>query len=186
MSLEQRCQQFHEAALGVSKSKGPPKEVATLRKFLHKNQDQRFTDKGVSRLFDTIQLYVHKESLDLESKEGLLEDALKMPFTVFTTKQKKSMIKWLEALRGGGTLDISDEGDNGKPQILSLIDIADGKVSLMNDDTGDAYEDIPLPSGDIGTSIVAAFETTYGTVSVAVEMEGGMVKQILGLRPTSE
>ena len=93
MSLDDRCHQFHEAALGTGKSKGAVKEVATLRKFLHKNQNQRFTDRGVSRLFDTIQIYVNKEDLDNEAKEALLEDSLKMPFTVFSTKQKKIMIK---------------------------------------------------------------------------------------------
>ena len=90
--------------MGTGKSKGPVKEIATLRKFLHKNQDQRFTDKGVSRLFDTIQIYVHKDdgnapAVDNDLKAELLEDALKMPFTVFSTKQKKSMIKWLEMTR---------------------------------------------------------------------------------------
>ena len=114
--LEDRCVQFHEAAMGTGKSKGPAKEIATLRKFLHKNQTQRFTDKATSRLFDTIQIYAigsntKKEEavaatpviVSLEDREGLLEDALKMPFTVFTTKQKKTMLKWIEEIRGAGT-----------------------------------------------------------------------------------
>ncbi len=185
MSLEQRCQQFHEAALGIGKSKGPLKEIATLRKFLHKNQDQRFTDKGVSRLFDTIQLYIHKQDLDFEHKESLLEDALKMPFTVFSTKQKKSMIKWLEALRGGGSLDAVQHEDSVF-QLLSLIDIVNDTISLMDDDTGDSFEDIPLPSGELGKSIQLAFETADVAISIEVEMENGRVKQVLGLRSTVE
>ena len=86
ISFLQRCQQFHEACSGVGKFKGPTKEIAMLRIFLHKNQDQRFTDKAVSRVFDTVQVYVCNADISIELKEGLLEDCLKMPFTVFSTK----------------------------------------------------------------------------------------------------
>lgn len=197
MSLEQRCQQFHEAALGVGKSKGATKEIATLRKFLHKNQDQRFTDKGVSRLFDSIQLYIHKEDLDdVDCKEGLLEDALKMPFTVFSTKQKKSLLKWLEVLRGGETTMNALENDapgsqtmtttTTTTQLLSLIDLMNGKLSLMDDETGDTFEDVPLPQGDLGTTIQNAFDNSDSVVSVEAQIEKSVVKQILGVRATDE
>jgi hypothetical protein len=74
------------------------KEIATLRKLLHKNQDQRFTDKVVGRLFDAIQLYIAAKDdvVDRDLKEALLEDASKTPFTISSTKQKNSMLKWLE------------------------------------------------------------------------------------------
>jgi len=48
MSLDQRCQQFHDAALGVAKSKGAQKEIATLRKFLHKNQVNENDDEVIN------------------------------------------------------------------------------------------------------------------------------------------
>lgn len=181
MSLEQRCLQFHEAALGTpgSKSKGPIKEIATLRKFLHRNQDQRFTDKGVSRLFDTIQIYTHKEELDVEQKEGLLEDALKMPFTVFSTKQKKSMLKWLENLRGGGAGAADEEGKPTKTQILSLIDLIDDKMSLMDDDTGDLYEDVVVPGGELGDCIQKSFQDTEKAVSVEVVLSDSTVREVI-------
>jgi hypothetical protein len=98
MSLESRCLQFHEVA--CTGSKPPAKEIATLRKFLHKNQQQRFTDKAVARLFDTIHLYAGKQDVSSDLKESLLEDALKLPHTVFSTKQKMKMLKMLEDLRG--------------------------------------------------------------------------------------
>ena len=182
MSLEQRCQQFHEAAMGVGKSKGPVKEIATMRKFLHKNQDQRFTDKGVRRLFDTIQLYVHNEGVDLEYKESLLEDALKMPFTVFSTKQKKSMLKWLETLRGDETPGIAAGNAPGSlRKTFSLIDLVDGKLSLIDEDTGETYDDIPLPAGELGTAIQRAFEETDGVLLVDAQVENNRVQSILCL-----
>jgi hypothetical protein len=183
MSLDDRCQQFHEAALGTGKSKGPVKEIATLRKFLHKNQNQRFTDKGVSRLFDTIQIYVNKGNVDKESKEGLLEDSLKMPFTVFSTKQKKTMIKWLEDLRG------AEQGSSsGKPagesfqehlSILSVIELEGGFMTLMLDDTGDTFEKVAVPEGDVGNSINKAFKETEGCVSVEAYVDGDSIERIL-------
>lgn len=170
--------------MGSGKSKGAVKEIATLRKFLHKNQDKRFTDKEVSRLFDSIQLYVHKEDLESEHKEGLLEDALKMPFTVFSTKQKKSMLKWLESLRGGEVPKKSQAGSSQQAQVLSIIDLVEGKLSLMDDETGDTYEDISLPLGELGAAIQSAFEETDGVISVRAEVDDDGVIKILCLNVT--
>ena len=184
MSLDDRCLQFHEAALGTGKTKGPVKEIATLRKFLHKNQNQRFTDKAVSRLFDAIQIYVNKDDLDKESKEGLLEDSLKMPFTVFSTKQKKTMIKWLEDLRGT-PLQQSVSSNNAKDEysILSVIDFESGKVTLMSDETGDTFENITV-EGDLGESIKKAFEQTDGCISVEAQLssDGETVEKVIRLK----
>mmetsp|Transcript_18143 Transcript_18143/g.43877 ORF Transcript_18143/g.43877 Transcript_18143/m.43877 type:complete len:197 (-) Transcript_18143:37-627(-) len=190
MSLDDRCQQFHEAALGTGKSKAPPKEIATLRKFLHKNQDQRFSDKATARLFDTIQVYVIQktsEEVSIDLKEGLLEDSLKMPFTVFSTKQKQKMIKWLEDLRGGGD-GSSGSGGNGRHNtanrsfILSVIDLEGMTMTLMSDETGDTYENIELDE-DIGTAIRNAFESTDGVVSVeaTIDEDNNSIKQIIRL-----
>jgi Eukaryotic elongation factor 5A hypusine, DNA-binding OB fold len=183
MSLEQRCQLFHDAALGVGRSKGEIREIGTLRKFMHNNQGQRFTDKGVSRLFDTIQIYVHKEGLDKSVREGLVEDALKMPFTVFSTKQKKSMLKWLEALRGSTALVSQDSVKvAASTQLVSLIDLVDNKMSLMDTETGDTYDDVPLPTGELGTAIAKAFDDTESAVVLKVTLGDTKVECILGMQ----
>lgn len=186
---------------GVGKSKGPLKEVATLRKFLHKNQDQRFTDKAVSRLFDTIQLYTTSTNgscitgssntinvgLEREHKEGLLEDALKLPHTVFSTKQKKSMIKWLEIIRGTDSHNNNNHvhGETLSPvtRTLSVIDIDEGEIhcSLMDDETGDEFDSVPLPSGTLGDTIKKAFQNSDNAVSIEAKMEGTTVLQIVRL-----
>ncbi|KAG7338585.1 elongation factor 5A hypusine-like protein [Nitzschia inconspicua] len=183
MSLDDRCQQFHEAALGTGKSKGVAKEMVTLRKFLHKNQNQRFTDKGVSRLFDTIQLYVNKDDVDKELKEGLLEDSLKMPFTVFSTKQKKTMIKWLEDLRGNDEKSSLGREVNGTAltYILSVIELESGFMTLMHDETGDTFENVAIPAGDLGDRIRKAFEDTESCVSINATLDDNSGPKILEL-----
>jgi hypothetical protein len=187
MSLDDRCQQFHDAALGTGKSKGTIKEITTLRNFLHKNQNQRFTDRGVSRLFDTIQLYLNKDDVENEIKEGLLEDSLKLPFTVFSTKQKKTMIKWLQELRGidnekgrrrSTEGDSSTKSSSSASCILSVIDVENNKLTLMLEDTGDTYDDISLPKGELGVTIQQAFEKTDGVISIEAQMVDGTVQSI--------
>ena len=172
--LEQRCLQFHEAALGTGKSKGDMKEIATLRRFLHKNQQQRFTDKATSRLFDTIQIYIAKRQLEddenfSEAQESLLDDALKMPFTVFTTKQKKTMMKWLGEIRGDHSTT-NDSPATAKTEILSVIDITDNEMTLMNDETGDTHDNVALPKTELGESVARSFHETESTVQVRVEV----------------
>jgi hypothetical protein len=169
MSLEDRCVQFHEAALGTGKSKGPKKEIETLRKFLHKNQTQRFSDKASSRLFDTISIYASHED-----GEGLLEDALKLPFTVFSTKQKSKFMKWMEDKRG------ASNGIPGQPQSqqifsLTVIEIEDNNLIMMDNESGDSYE-APLPPGELGRSIQGAFETSSDAVEVKVKTSDGKIQ----------
>jgi hypothetical protein len=183
MSLDDRCQQFHDAALGTSKSKGAVKEVATLQKFLFKNQNQRFTDKAVSRVFDTIQLYVNKDDLEKDIKEGLLEDSLKMPFTVFNTKQKKTMIKWLEDLRGAEneSRSASYMNDASVTCILSVIEMETDYMTLMQEDTGNTFENVPIPVGEMGDCIRNAFANTESCVSVQAIIDKDSVGRILQL-----
>eukprot|EP00040_Diaphanoeca_grandis_P023363 m.127014 g.127014 ORF g.127014 m.127014 type:complete len:183 (+) comp29240_c0_seq1:304-852(+) len=159
MSLEDRVLQFHEAAIGSGKSKSVSKEVATLRKFIHRNQTQRFTDKAVARLVDTVALHVKNEGLPAEEKEGLLGDALKMPFTVFGTKQKKQMLRWLEAIQGGenGAQGSLASSTSEETTFYQLIEIVDSMMNLMTDD-GDTIDGILIPQTDEGDKLTTAFE----------------------------
>ena len=165
--LDQRCTQFYEAATGISKSKGILKEISTLRKFLFKNQEQRFTDKAACRLFDTIQVYCAKENTEIDSdenreklrksQEDLLEDALKMPFTVFSTKQKQKMMKRLEEMRKPkdeyGLKDPVEQNIT-----FSVIEIENDLMTLMEINTGDTIENIPLIDNVLGSRIKNLFE----------------------------
>ncbi|KAI9031591.1 hypothetical protein CLU79DRAFT_729262 [Phycomyces nitens] len=96
--MEQRIQQFHDDTKTIPK---PPtaktvKQMNTLKKFLFKNQDYRFSDKEKNKLFACIEAYFtcFDRSIDSQSLSAfpLIEDALKVP--CFTTKQKMQLLKW--------------------------------------------------------------------------------------------
>eukprot|EP01112_Ceratiomyxa_fruticulosa_P023501 TRINITY_DN8_c1_g1_i5.p1 TRINITY_DN8_c1_g1~~TRINITY_DN8_c1_g1_i5.p1 ORF type:complete len:181 (-),score=56.72 TRINITY_DN8_c1_g1_i5:258-761(-) len=107
MSMEARVKQFHEEALAGLNSKSV-KGMNTFRKFIHRNQEYNFTAREKSRLFGVVQAYfsmfdrgVSKvDQEDAPSSLGLIEDALKVP--IFDTKQKNTMLKWLEELQKKG------------------------------------------------------------------------------------
>jgi hypothetical protein len=169
--LEERCLQFHEAALGTGKTKEPSKEIATLRKFLHKNQTQRFSDKATSRVFDTIQVYCSHKEVSPDEQEALLEDALKMPFTVFTTKQKKTMLKWINDIRGNKT---RESASTTKVLVkLTVIDANETAICLFNEETGDTYEDLSLPDGVLRKTLLQAFKNTEDAVDVEATITEG-------------
>jgi len=176
--LEDRCSQFHEAALGTGKSKGAAKEIATLRKFLHKNQNQRFTEKAAARLFDTIAIYAsHDDAVEL------LEDALKMPFTVFSTKHKTKMLKWVEERRG--TSQPRKQTSSTGVLTFTIIDLDGQFMSLMEQTSGETYERVPLPEGDMGALIQRTFQETDEAVDIKASFEAGIisVKEIAQCKP---
>ncbi|KAL6062916.1 eIF-5a domain-containing protein [Balamuthia mandrillaris] len=123
--MDKRVQQFHTDALKGKHAK-TPKEIATLRRFLFKNQNHRFGENEKTRLFSAVQTYysmyqsssapsaaAKKEDSGGENPVvGLLEDALKMPFTVFSTKHKKTMLKWYTELTGKQLSIEDDEGES--------------------------------------------------------------------------
>ena len=182
--LEDRCAQFHEAATGTGKSKGAAKEMATLRRFLYKNQSQRFSDKAAARLFDTISIYANDKKE--EGAEELLEDALKMPFTVFSTRQKSKMMKWMEALRGETAASLTGTED-APPIVLTVTDVMDDKtVSLMNTETGDSWENIAVENSAVFTAIQSAFQSTDDAVDIKAEIHNGSISKILGIAKEEE
>ena len=185
--LEDRCVAFHEAALGTGKSKGAAKEISTLRRFLHKNQNVRFSDKATARLFDTIQIYAatDKNPVTTEDKEGLLEDALKMPFTVFSTKQKKTMLKWIEDIRGGQDgADDSKCGTMAKVTALTVMDIVEDDVVHLMTRAGDETFEATLSAlpADLRQTLQEAFSATEETIEVEAVLQGdGTTVSIVGL-----
>ena len=188
--LEDRCVSFHEAAMGTGKSKGATKEIATLRRFLHKNQNQRFTDKATARLFDTIQIYATDKNLVTDDREGLLEDGLKMPFTVFATKQKKTMLKWIEEVRGGGgggsgSATVTGQQTKQKVAVLTIMDVVeqDDTIHLMTP-AGDETFEVALSAltPNLRQELQKAFDATEESLEVkAILQDDGTVTEILEL-----
>ncbi|KAK4515619.1 uncharacterized protein ATC70_010570 [Mucor velutinosus] len=116
--MEQRIQQFHDDTKTIPK---PPtaktvKQMNTLKKFIFKNQDYRFSDKEKNKLFACIEAYftVFDRSglTDKVSSFPLIEDSLKVP--CFTTKQKSQLLKWYDeilAKEGGESQDATKAAD---------------------------------------------------------------------------
>ncbi|KAI8817684.1 uncharacterized protein EV422DRAFT_211899 [Fimicolochytrium jonesii] len=126
--MEERVRQYHAEASGFLPA-GPSGEPSTTtpynpvkvlramnayRKFIHKNQDFRFTDKDKARLFGAVQAYFtywdrsQNVAGDVPGEQKpsslpLIEDALKVPF--FTTKQKSTMLKWYEEVHSASSTD---------------------------------------------------------------------------------
>eukprot|EP00882_Tetradesmus_deserticola_P017671 GHRQ01018936.1.p2 GENE.GHRQ01018936.1~~GHRQ01018936.1.p2 ORF type:complete len:184 (+),score=60.85 GHRQ01018936.1:571-1122(+) len=135
--MEARCEQFHTDAQR-QKDKNTAKEIEKLRKFLFKNQACRFTDRDQSQLFQAIQLYVTKYTNSPEPDSpvlSLVEDALKMPFTVFSTGQKKSMLKWLDRLNGlEAEADGKAAAGSEQQQQYTVLDVTSDVVEVMDND----------------------------------------------------
>lgn len=147
MSMEDRVAQFHIDAQQPRSAK-TAKEIEKLRKFLFKNQEYRFTEREQSHLFSAVQSHfaAHQDlppdQADNNPALLLLDDALKMPFTVFTTSHKKTFLKWHAKLtggvaptNGGGT----GTGAAAAVQTYQVYDMTDDTISCMTDD-GDTVE----------------------------------------------
>ncbi|KAI9272021.1 hypothetical protein BY458DRAFT_455693 [Sporodiniella umbellata] len=116
--MEQRIQQFHDDTKAIPK---PPtaktlKQMNTLKKFIFKNQDFRFSDKEKNKLFACIEAYFtafdRSEAIEA-SAFPLIEDALKVP--CFTTKQKSQLLKWYDEILGKD--NVATTPNNTKPDI---------------------------------------------------------------------
>jgi hypothetical protein len=51
----------------------------------------------------------------------------------------------------------------------------------MDGETGETYDDIPLPAGELGSAITEAFENTESEVVLYVQLDVTKVKSILGI-----
>ncbi|CAO3632647.1 unnamed protein product [Cunninghamella blakesleeana] len=115
--MEQRIQKFHNDTKTITT---PPsaktiKQMTTLKKFIYKNQDYKFTDKEKNKLFACIEAYFSAfdrstttTSENTVSAFPLIEDALKVP--CFTTKQKSQLLKWYDEILA------KQEGGDTKPK----------------------------------------------------------------------
>ncbi len=166
-------QQFHADAL-KGRSNKTLKEIATLQRFLFKNQAYRFSENEKMQLFGAIQSYYAmfavpaswNSSLSSNPVLPLLEDALKMPFNVVGTKQKKRLLKWYTELSGqdevqqlnvGGGFDAATK----KTSSYQVLDMGDdsGFLSLLEIQSGEMREDLKLNlKTEMAKKMKAAFD----------------------------
>ncbi|KAL9551792.1 hypothetical protein MBANPS3_004091 [Mucor bainieri] len=135
--MEQRIQQFHDDTKTIPK---PPtaktvKQMNTLKKFIFKNQDYRFSDKEKNKLFACIEAYftVFDRSglTDKVSSFPLIEDSLKVP--CFTTKQKGQLLKWYDEI-------LAKEGAEGQDAAKTANKSDDDDEPNYDDFDWDAFE----------------------------------------------
>lgn len=71
--MEARVQQFQTDSAAAAAASSPPakvaKEIATLRRFLHRNQTHRFSDKEQTYLFQVMTDQSYEEFRNRNKKE---------------------------------------------------------------------------------------------------------------------
>ena len=152
--MEERVAEFQTQAEGKLPPEKLAKEIATLRRFLYKNQNHRFTEREKSKLMTALSAHWSNQTAHVTltpSGEaliyGLLDDALKMPFTVFSTAQKQQMLKWFFSLQ-----EKSDgkKGTSAAKLIeLPCVDVTvEGYASLLLDDGSGTRDDVLVPESE--------------------------------------
>ncbi|GLC44972.1 hypothetical protein PLESTB_000670200 [Pleodorina starrii] len=171
--MEDRVQQFQ---IDAQRPRDPktPKEIERLRKFLFKNQEYRFTEREQSHLFSAVQAHyaAHADLPDASAREPaleLIEDALKMPFTVFTTSQKKTFLKWHAKLTGSeadhGKSPAAGAASSAERTEYQVIDATETMISCMTDD-GDVVDlDVKASAQDLVAKLRAAFDDGKAVVA---------------------
>ncbi|RHY09043.1 hypothetical protein DYB37_009087 [Aphanomyces astaci] len=146
--MEERIDQFWEAAKAIATAEGPKtkwkQEVSKLRRVLHRNQNLRLAELPQQRLVDTIRLYATHFAAE-DDTLLLVKDALAMPFGVLGTKQKKTLLKMHEQLLGNA--DRNDDDAAPTPQAVWYTCVSmdgDGYLSLLHDDTGEMLESVQV------------------------------------------
>ena len=181
-SMEARVEQFHKDA-HRPRDKKTPKDIDKLRKFLYKNQEFRFTEREQSHLFQAVQLYVtaytsaaaaagnttgapalvaaaHDEDEGSNPAATLLEDALKMPFTVFTTSQKKTMLKWLDKFSSSSSSAAAASGSSSSKNVwYQVIDLANDTIEVMDKEGTTFTVNLLGASGELVSQLRQAWET---------------------------
>lgn len=119
------------------------KEIETLRKFLFRNQDYRFTKSEQQYIFMAVTTHGNnflKNRTDAHEDviTNLLDDALKMPFNVFNSSQKDKLLAMYYIVLG--------EEAKARPEVknrektLSLLDVDEGEGFLvLLTDEGEEY-----------------------------------------------
>lgn len=142
--MEDRVALFQSVAESKLQGDKLLKELLTLRRFLFKNQNHRFTEREKQKLYTAIQThYANNAKTDSAPFVlNLIEDALKMPFTVFSTSQKAQLLKWHDALLGDAA-PAAAAGTIAVEKRYVCMDISeDGFLSLMLDGDSAVIENI--------------------------------------------
>lgn len=186
VTMEERVHQFHETAEKRLEGAKLASEIATLRRFLFKNQEYRFSEREKQKLFTAVQVhYANPAALAADKTgvqliSGLIQDCLAMPFSVFSTAHKSAFLKWHWQLLGKDG-DPAEEGSaSAAPaQQYSCVGVSDeGFLELLCDD-GSMRTDVKPSSAEEVSRIRAAVDAGED-VSVWVTASGSMQRFAIG------
>ncbi len=149
------------------------REISSLRRFLQKNQEHTFTEREKQKLFTAIQEHFSNPAAVaiFPGAEppvlALIEDALKMPFSVFTTAHKQQMLKWLERLRGADRPVVAAAAPAPKLSGQAIDLLPDGTLSLIQND-GSSIPDMHIEPSSAMFGGIAASLGRGACVSVVI------------------
>ncbi|CAD2215665.1 hypothetical protein AGDE_02919 [Angomonas deanei] len=175
--IDARTKLFKESAESDLTDAAREREIKKLKSYLFKNQDCRFSKSAQTYLFMAVMGHYNKCPAPDGPCGGevasLLDDALKMPFNVFSSSHKSKFLSSYWSMLGK---DGEKEGEEGKPtssKQLTLLDIAEGgQLMLMRDDGGE-YDCNPVlcRSDSLMAAVRAAFDAGEEVI-VTVVKEG--------------
>jgi hypothetical protein len=148
------------------------REISALRAFLQKHQNGDFSDKDKATLFMAISAHVNNPAARVAAEgatdgaespaQKLVEDALKLPFTIMTTTSKKQLLTWLDQLiaesaRAEAAASGAGSGAGGKVAAFLVLDLSeDGYFSLLDEESGAERTDVSVTDATAKRAIAAA------------------------------
>jgi hypothetical protein len=183
--MDERCEKF---ASDASTRPTDTKLIGTLRKFLYRNQEQRLSAASQQALCDACVRHAAAAAaaaaaagtgaatadVVAAAATGLIEDALAMPFNIFTTGHKKQLLKHLDRLRGvegggasaaaargggrggGGGASAASAAASGARSCAVLDVTLDGAIEVMDDDGETARVE------EVDECVAAAIREAFG------------------------
>ena len=180
--MDERTRQFKECAEASQQlsSSALTKEINTLRKFLFRNQEYRFTKSEQQYLFLAVtthcNTFLKSRPADHETNYiGLVDDALKMPFTVFSSAHKDKMLSLYYLMLKDGAdpaIGVATPAPGPSTRELELLDMdqKDLQLSLLTED-GDEYDRSVAVSKAVFREMKKSFDEGC-EIAVTVREEG--------------
>lgn len=209
--MDERAKQFKTAAEAQLCGGPLKKEIATLRRFLFRNQEYRFTKSAQQYLYMAVVAHhsnpaSHHASAIVEGSDGtcgsamqkdaeenaneddvregeaadtpilkLLDDTLKMPFSVFSSVQKEKLLALYWSVLG--TAGGGNSSRAPVQQVLSLLDVVKSgsmvELSLFADDGAEYPQMIDISHTPHREAICEAFATGREVLITILETDSG-------------
>lgn len=199
--MDERAKQFKEAAETKLTGGALVKEIASLRRFLFRNQEHRFAKSAQNSLYMAILAHHANSGALVPASSGeppvlqLLDDALKMPFTVFTSSQKDKLLQlyWsvLGEVGGEGRDTTAAAASAKRYRDLTLLDIVDegtdcSVLSLIHDNGTEYTGRVVVTDAGVIGKMRGALESCGSVVVTLVESAEGAAAEFVSFTAKDE